>query len=228
MQIYADIKSCFHRRRVSTAESSTHCSHTWKLVSFSTGAPAWLTDRELPSKEGSPLMASSSSTQDRLQRVRRRETRSRVGSADPTRDSTNFQFPFHCAGVLVCGAAGRCGFIPSRTHTVIVLLRVWGSQAVSCSLQQLFMVLFARSAKGEKPGGFKRGSERLRENFVESFCCCLLFLSIVENELESWREEICSRDYYSKLKGVMITKSRDAIRSGYRTCEKVNKRKSSG
>lgn len=107
MQIYIDIKSCFHRGRVSTAESSTHCSHTWKLVSFSTGAPAWLTDRELPSKEGSPLTASSSSTQDRLQRVRRRETRRRVGSADPTRDSTNFQFPFHCAGVLVCGAAGR-------------------------------------------------------------------------------------------------------------------------
>lgn len=90
------------------------------------------------------------------------------------------------------------------------------------------MGLCATSAKGEKPGEFKKGSERLRKNFVESFCCCLLFLSIVENELESGREEICSRDYYSKLKGVMIARSRDAIRSGYITCEKVNKRRSLG
>lgn len=43
------------------------------------------------------------------------------------------------------------------------------------------------SAKGEKPGGFKKGSERLRENFVESFfvVACFYFLLLRMN----WRAE---------------------------------------
>lgn len=153
-----DIKSCFHHSRDSTAECSTHCNHTWKLVSFSPGAPAWLTDRELPSKEVSPLTASSSSTQDCLQQVRggRNGETKWVGSVDLARDSTHFQFPFHCAGVLVCDAAGRCGFILSQTHTVTVLLRVWGLQAVSCPLQQLFMVLFATVLREKNLEGLRK------------------------------------------------------------------------
>lgn len=222
MQIYIDIKSCFHHSRVSTAECSTHCSHTWKLISFSCmanwqGAPfqrSLSLDGLLIFNTGLPSAGEGEG-----------ETKW-VGSVDPAPGIAPTSSSHFTA--LVCDAAGRCGFIPSQTHTVTVLLRVWGLQAVSCPLQQLFMVLFATSAKAEKPGGFKKWSERLRENFVESFCCCLLFLSIVETELENWREEICSRDYYSKLKGVMITRSRDAIRSGYITCEKVNNRKSLG
>lgn len=48
------------------------------------------------------------------------------------------------------------------------------------------MGLCATSAKGEKPGEFKKGSERLRENFVESFVvACFSFLLLRMN----WRAE---------------------------------------
>lgn len=53
---------------------------------------------------------------------------------------------------------------PIPVTYVTVLLRVWGLQATSCSLQKLFMVFFETSVKGERPGGLRqdqKGSGRI-------------------------------------------------------------------
>lgn len=70
LDIYTN--SCFHSH-TSKAQCCTHHGHTQKLASFSTGAPAGLTDREFHSQEVSPLLASTSPAPSCLQWVRGRE-----------------------------------------------------------------------------------------------------------------------------------------------------------